>query len=328
MSKKITALLTTTAALATTAVLAAPVGAAGAPAWRVIDLGAGDDSSAVAVNDLGQVAVNRADRAYLWTAGRLTDLGDLGGGIAVVADVNNRGEAVGWSCTADRTQHAFRWHAGRMTDLGTLPDGTFSAAEAINDRGTVVGTASTGGGEEHAVRWRAGEPVDLAGERSAAHDVNNADQIVGDLGGQFGGDRTSYPVRWWHGQRRALSTEQGTATDINNRGHVLGTVRGDDGEYQDGVLWHNGGFTPVKPPADAVGLHVEDVNDRDQVVGVSTESSGDVDAVLWQNETPARLPHTGRIAAAWAINNHGQIVGLSNVDPDRDATRAVMWVHG
>ncbi|BCJ47399.1 hypothetical protein GCM10010168_17570 [Actinoplanes ianthinogenes] len=322
MSTKIVAVLVTAAMLATPGVAAA------APAWRVIDLGAGDDSSAVAVNDLGQVAVNRADHAYLWTAGRLTDLGDLGGGVTVVADVNNRGEAVGWSSTADNAQHAFRWRSGRMTDLGTLPGGEFSAAEAINERGDVVGRALTGSGEERAVLWRGGALVDLAGEPAVAHDVNDAGQICGDLGGRFHGDGISLPVRWSHGQREMLSDEQATTDAINNRGHVLGTTRGDEGDYEDGVLWHDGGFTPVKPPVGATGLIVADVNDRDQVVGMGVDASGGIDAVLWQDERAVRLPHAGGTAAASAINNRGRIAGVSTVVPGSDTVRAVLWVYG
>ncbi|GGN50267.1 putative HAF family extracellular repeat protein [Actinoplanes campanulatus] len=311
----------TVALLAATAVLAAP---ATTVEWKVVDLGAGPDSYPAAVNDRGQVAVNRSATAYLWHNGTLTDLGDLGGGYAIVNDVNNRGEAVGWSYTADNAQHAFLWRNGVMTDLGTLPGGFFSSAEAINDRGEIVGESTTADNSRHAFHWKNGVLTDLGGEESAAHDINDAGQVAGLRGNRF---NVAFPVRWWHGQRRDLSTEQGTADAVNDRGHILINFKG-DGSYDRSALWRNGRLTALEPPADATNFHVGAVNDRDQAVGFTADTPSDLDAVLWQNGRAVRLPNVGRVASAWALDNRGRIVGTSSVEEGSTETRAVMWVRG
>jgi len=57
----------------------------------------------------------------------ITDLGTLGGNNSFPLGINDRGQVVGWSETADidpnsgfPTFHAFLWNRGVMHDLGTL----------------------------------------------------------------------------------------------------------------------------------------------------------------------------------------------------------------
>src|SRR5262245_5903242 len=91
----------------------------------------------------------------------VTDLGDLGGGLAVAYDVNESGQVVGYSLTVSPAQFpafprlpvpAYGLGAG-MHDLGTL-DGTFSEALGINASGQVVGRATLAGDTaSHAALW-------------------------------------------------------------------------------------------------------------------------------------------------------------------------------
>ncbi len=143
-------------------------------------VGLGDQTDeAVAVNDSGQVAAQRDEfsglpRAYLWTASDgLVDIGVLGapppcptcphsGPRVTATDLNEAGEIVGISTTANGEFHAFVWsRAGGMVDLGTL-GGTDSSAEAINDPGQVVGESMTAARESHPFSWtRGGGMIDL-----------------------------------------------------------------------------------------------------------------------------------------------------------------------
>src|SRR5205814_3456910 len=78
-----------------------------------------------AINASGQVvgtsstAGDQTNHAFSWTeAGGMVDLGTLGGYSAASA-VNDNGQVVGESATADSPQHAFSWtEAGGMIDLG------------------------------------------------------------------------------------------------------------------------------------------------------------------------------------------------------------------
>jgi probable HAF family extracellular repeat protein len=91
-----------------------------------------------------------ADHAFLWSDGRMIDLGTLGGTNSYAWGVNDRGDVVGASETADGRRSAFLWQDGVMIDLGALtgsPGGGY--ASAINNRGQVIGR----NGEGRVVLW-------------------------------------------------------------------------------------------------------------------------------------------------------------------------------
>jgi probable HAF family extracellular repeat protein len=122
--------------------------------YDVLDIGGLDGYSvsvAFHINNRGEVigfSDNAAGdtHAYLWTGGRLRDLGTLpgGGGFSEANCNNEHGQIVGESDRADGNRVISLWQNGRITDLNDLvPAGTplLHTPGCINERGEI--TAST-----------------------------------------------------------------------------------------------------------------------------------------------------------------------------------------
>jgi probable HAF family extracellular repeat protein len=315
-------------AVALTGVLAGavplPAAAGAGPAYRIIDLGIGDNSYAYAINDFGHVAGYRNGNAFLWRNGRVTDLLPPGG-FGSAADVNNRDEVVG-SHSVNGSTHAFLWRRGVLTDLGVLPGGTNSSAQAINDSGDIVGWSDTtpDGHAVHAFRWRDGVMTDLGivpgGFSSAANDVNGAGLIVGNSVGSAGiGVAAEWPPG---GTIQPLTDAPSAANAVNDLGDVTGHYFGGRGKVE-GFLLHGGALIEIPHPPDEFALTPYGINDRLQIVGATLD-----DAFLWQDFRLTMLPHVGGGAAAYDINDRGRIVGASAVGSGTEFhTRAVLWTR-
>ena len=155
---------------------------------EMIDLGTlgGTSSSGAAINSRGKVTgtaetVDGEMHAFLWTHGKMTDLGILpgmppSGGQAI----NQRGEVAGTS--GMRFARAFLWVRGELSGLRPLETGDFSSATAINERGDVAGVSRVNRFFVRATVWIDGLPVDLGtlgGVQSAALAINNRGWVTG-----------------------------------------------------------------------------------------------------------------------------------------------------
>ncbi len=128
-------------------------------------VGASGNCSAFSPNSLQHL---QPLHALLWEAGRMIDLGNLGGTGKVLGhfahSINNNREVVGNSDVAgDKAVHAFRWtKIGGMEDLGTLDGDSHSVGLGINDSGVISGiSASADFSSLRAFVWRAGVMTDL-----------------------------------------------------------------------------------------------------------------------------------------------------------------------
>jgi len=99
--------------------------------------------------------------AFFWSHGRMKDLGTLGGSSSAAEEINNCGEAAGFSAIpGDAFFHAFAWKHNTMIDLGTIGADNYSRAFGMNDKGQIVGQSWLWDGQNtvasHAFLWNGG----------------------------------------------------------------------------------------------------------------------------------------------------------------------------
>jgi probable HAF family extracellular repeat protein len=166
-----------------------------------------------------------------------------------------------------------------------------------------------------------------------------------------GVDYVSLPFRWQDGVTTALPTlggNQGTAFAVNNRGQIVGAAENSTHDPSciapqvldfEAVIWgpKEGEIRELPPfPGDPIGGAIA-INDHGHVVGCSGTCgstsypaaffySDCVHATLWQNGSVTDLGGFGgkmnNLAAA--INNRGQVAGMSDL-PDDTTGHAFLW---
>lgn len=189
---------------------------------RMVDLGTlgGLSSSAGGINDADSVAgysfipvVSHSFvsgivwlHAFLYSSGRMSDLGTLGGPNSTAVGINAIEQMTGNSFTAvNSAQHAFVYREGKMNDLGTL-GGMNSMGIGINALGQTVGSSFISGDGAFHSFLNSGRMIDLGtlgGPNSSANGINASGQVVG------GSDTTS-------GVEHAYLWNNGIMTDLNS----------------------------------------------------------------------------------------------------------------
>jgi probable HAF family extracellular repeat protein len=324
--------------LVTTIVLACTSNAVAQVSYKIIDLGINKSSDnfsmVMGLNNQGWAEnmdgfVNPPEtststtiargRAVISIYGINIDLGTLGGPDGNswnnYGGINDRGEAVGMSETADLDPNGedicafgthltcvpFLWRDGHMSALPTL-GGNNGEAGAINSRGEVVGFAENG----------AVDSTCQAGK------TNNRIQL---------------PVLWEKGEANALPTVgddvDGFALAINDRGQVVGDT-GSCAGANHAVSWENGAAHPLASLGSwAVA---QSLNERGQIAGYAGNPGGAFSAVLWRNGANGAVTNLGILPGdsatfATGINNKGQVVG-SGFDSRGNWANGFIWQDG
>lgn len=331
---------------------------ASAQTYKITDLGVlpGDTSSLSSwVNSVGQVVGcsdtssgsafpcqgTNTGHAFLWTsASGLQDLGTLPGGTFSTADgINDSGQAVGWSTTnGQNVPHGFRWtQAQGMTDLGTLSGGTYSYAIAITKNGVICGYSDSGSsnGVGDAVVWTpANKIMDLGSLPGGplfneALTINDHYQIAGAALYQSG----NFQAFYWtpSSSLKPLPTFPGATNSAAGGNNLAGVIVGssNSGTNSNGiaVAWD----TKLKIhtlgtlPGDASSF-ASYINDLDEAVGASANSSGTSRAVIWTKSGGIKdlnkliPPNSGwNLIFAIQINNAGQITGYGTINGENHA---------
>ncbi len=206
---------------------------------------------------VGTVDTTHGMQAVLWSRGRITDLGTLGGGWDWATAINDRGQIVGMAATADGGNAAFLWLNGRMRKLD-LDD-----VSGINNRGQVSGGRLVEDGF-HAAVWSRGKVADLGAgpfNRSNTYGINERGWVIG---WTFSESQDERGTLWRRGTATDVGTLGGDRThliSVNNRGQILGISQLANGNDRP-VLWQRGRLTDLTPrgvsaEATFVGINVQ-----------------------------------------------------------------------
>jgi probable HAF family extracellular repeat protein len=262
-------------------------------------------------------------------AATVVALGSLAGGDTFPRGLNNRSQVVGISRMPDGKFHGFLWQNGQMIDLGTL-GGDTTFANAVNDRGQVVGGSNPAGASYQVpFLWENGGMVALGTEPGQATAINARGQVVGSRGPAPGA-----AFFWSNGAFTDIgfldAGNWSVARAINNRAQVAFWSRTTTATSPiHAAIWTASGTTVLSAFEGAAQDFSQAfaINDRAQVVGFSTTSSGATHAALWENGTITDLDTTGSsLSSAQAINNRGQVAGYFRAADGQ--IHAFVWERG
>lgn len=204
--------------------------------------------------------------------------------------------------------------------------GTPSGANGINNRGWVAGFSTTVEGTREATLWRNGSSIQL---------------------GTLGGPNSNVPWPGLNNGGMVVGISQTGEPEPLNQSFSCGPfLGGATGEICRGFVWESGEMTPM-PTLGGHNSFATDVNSRGQVVGwAETAIHGPTceppsqvlqfRAVLWEprKDRIRELPPLSgdSVSAATAINNRGQVVGISGACGVAvggvSARHAVLWEKG
>ena len=189
----------------------------------------GIHGNVAAMNGAGAIVGSYTDtgveRAFLYSDGKVTDLG-AAGSPGFATGVNDNTDVVG-----SVSGRAFLYTGGALRDLGTL-GGNNSVAKGINDRGQIVGFSSNSYGQPSPFIYEGAMRALPAGSYSEALGINNRVQVIGSGEGRYG-----YLIQ--NGKVIALDTLPAVQAKgwhhlepkaINDRGWIVGTAMNAQGD--------------------------------------------------------------------------------------------------
>jgi len=216
-------------------------------------------------------------------SGSLWTVTDLGEGLQP-QDVGDGGVVIGYIDTGAGYQ-PFRWVSGATTYLDPIAGSTSSIASGVNANGDVAGYGFVSGSLA-ALLWPSGSTLP---------------QDLGDLPG---------------------SIVNADARAVNDAGHVTGSSFATEGRrafYWDGSSMVSIGALSAPSSTDSTA---DDINNLNQIVGVSRVAPDAFHAYLWDSSTGIQdlgvLPIAGHINSfGRAINDSGVVVGESHNNVDQ-----------
>src|SRR5262245_26634498 len=220
--------------------------------------------------------------------------------------------------------------AAQQYQLIFLDDlGGNSRGNSISDRGWIAGfSINPAIGKRHAVLWRDGQPL----------------LDLGTLGTPDKNSNVAWPVKNNRGFLAGIS-QTNTPEPNGESWSCAAFFGGQSGFVCLGFFWENGVMTPLNPLPGGNNSFATGADNRGRVVGWAENGVHDSNCVgtqvlqfhpvFWdRGGQPQALPlfGTDSSGAATAINNRGQIVGISGICDQavgrRSAKHALLWENG
>jgi probable HAF family extracellular repeat protein len=332
-TSKVRRLFVSTFLVAAAFLLQATTNAPAQERYKIINLPtpAGSNSAALGLNDNGNVIgysfQGDTYQAFLYfqNDGSLVDLGSLGGKANAACAINDADQVTGYSQDANGNLLAFAYTKdGGIKALGALDGGQGGEAFGINDSGQIVGDSQNASDDHRPALFADGAVKDLAvgiAQNSNAFRTAYAINAAGEIVGRTDTDKGSiHAFLLFSGQLQDLGTlggENSEALAINQSGEIVG-----DSQNANGVLhaffYRKGSVRDLGTlPGYDTASYARGINTEGQVVGDS-EKKDQKRAFIYRNgqmleldKLAVNLSEAGfaSLDAAYAINNHGYIVG-------------------
>ena len=224
--------------------------------------------------------------------------------------------------------------AGTNTEMIPGMGSNDSRPTDINDSGTTVGNSPTKPGIFMGYQWYKGQLTSLD-RNGLAYDQDSYVEGVNNNGGVTGtaifpdsGNRSAYLKQLGKNYEKIpvkAGMINGYATSLNDNGTVVGYQQNYDNQteafsYKDGVLTNLPGLGGNYTVAN-------DINEKNQIVGVSSTPDYVQHAVIWENGSIRDLGTLGGFSRANAINEKSEIVGDSYTDV-KAGSRPTLWKNG
>jgi probable HAF family extracellular repeat protein len=248
----------------------------------------------------------------------MQNLGTLDGGSAQAYGINNNGQIVGDSTTANSgyNSFAFLYSGGVMQNLGAT-GGLNTGAYGINDNGQIVGSFDTITNVHvpHAFLYSGGTIQDLGslgGDAAGALGINNNGQIVGYASLSNNAQHAFlYSVGVMH-DLGTLGGDECVAQAINTQGQIVGWsyLPDPNSTVEHAIFCRNGVMVDLNTliPANS-GWTLEEalaINDLGQIAGYGINSNGQEHAFLL---TPSPAPSGEPLLPTWGVA--GLLLGVA-----------------